>query len=193
LYLERCIRSQQSEMGSGRVQPESDRLLARNFVTSDRSRQELPETRPWSGLDRARTHQCWAENGQVEVADRTDRVDCLRYPAEIERESIGISTWCNYTIVTWIAVFNHNWLSSRYNIPVSASPAVYLLHTIWLLLMAASPLPVAARPLLAAWHGGVSALSESTPAPSTIGALCHGTSALRIWQLPTGVSTGGRP
>jgi hypothetical protein len=34
------------EMGSGRVQPEIDGRLAQGFVTSDRSRQELAETRP---------------------------------------------------------------------------------------------------------------------------------------------------
>jgi len=73
---------------------------------------------------------------------------------------------------------------------VSASPAVYPLPTIWLLLMAASLLPVAARPLLAAWDGGVSALSESTPAPSTMGALCHSTSALSNLAAPNGSLNG---
>src|SRR5271156_6553810 len=37
---------ERSEMGSGRVQPESARCLARDFGSSDRSRQELAETRP---------------------------------------------------------------------------------------------------------------------------------------------------
>jgi hypothetical protein len=58
-----------AEMGSGRVQPESDRLLARDFITSDRSRQELPETRPGSGLDRVRTHQGCVGHGQDEELD----------------------------------------------------------------------------------------------------------------------------
>jgi hypothetical protein len=34
------------EMGSERVQPESARCLARDFVKPDRSREELAETRP---------------------------------------------------------------------------------------------------------------------------------------------------
>jgi hypothetical protein len=34
-----------AEMGSGRVQPETTRCLAWDFGSSDRSRQELPETR----------------------------------------------------------------------------------------------------------------------------------------------------
>jgi hypothetical protein len=83
-----------AEMGSGHVQPENDRLLARDFVTSDRSRQELPETRPQSGLDRARTHQGSVRHGQDEESDRAGRVDCLKYPAESDRVSIGISTQC---------------------------------------------------------------------------------------------------
>jgi hypothetical protein len=35
-----------AEMGSERVQPESARCLARDFVKPDRSREELAETRP---------------------------------------------------------------------------------------------------------------------------------------------------
>ena len=37
---------EEPEMGSGRVQPESARCLARDFGSSDRSREELAETRP---------------------------------------------------------------------------------------------------------------------------------------------------
>src|SRR5271168_4347229 len=81
------MRGSRAETGSGRVQPESARCLARDFGSSDRFRARNILTRPRSGAYRARSGQHRAENGQVEVAYRADRVDCLQYPAEIERVS----------------------------------------------------------------------------------------------------------
>jgi hypothetical protein len=72
-----------AEMGSRRVQPESAWCLARDFVKPDRSREEL---------DRARIQQGRVGNGHDGGSDRADRVECLKYPAQIDRESIRIST-----------------------------------------------------------------------------------------------------
>ena len=42
-------------------------------------------TRPGSRSYRASTHLRRIENGQEVSSDRADRVDCLKYPAEIDR------------------------------------------------------------------------------------------------------------
>ena len=80
-----------SEMGSERVQPESERSVSRSrfrVIGPISGKKYLNPT--GSGAYRARTDQRRAENGQAEVADRADWVDCLQYPAEIERVSGAI-------------------------------------------------------------------------------------------------------
>ena len=76
-------------MGSERVQLETDRRLARDFATSDRSRARGVEPNRVSCLDRARIHQHRVQNGQQGQAERAGRVEFLKYPTDIGRVSSG--------------------------------------------------------------------------------------------------------
>jgi len=79
----------ESEMGSGRVQPEPDRRLARDFVTSDRSRARSVSTRPDVELGPSEKS---ATPDRERAGGSSTPSGSVKYPAEIDRVLIGIST-----------------------------------------------------------------------------------------------------